>query len=513
MVGPGYGGGLDTPRTNVGDATYLDRQPDFDMTQEPSFQSPTKDGNLLNQLRNGGRPTLRTPRGNNRAPLIDRRNMPANLGGAEFTPLLKSATRNSARPFGLGKENGVAATPAFLDRIDEDMTPLPAGQTSIYGGSRNTSSYADATPMPATEDTSSVASTPLVMRRRDAGKGGGPLEDGNQLSLREQENVIDRIEKENFGLKLKIHFLEEALRKAGPGFSEAALRENTELKVDKVTMQRELHHYKKHLNSAEKDLEKYRQQIIEVQEKAKEKHADEEQLAELDKLRQELEDKDAEVEELQRQLEQEQNHNDNVEKLKEDILDLEAEVREKENLLGEREDEVEDLKLKLEQAGDEALDNQRQIQELEQRTQKSNAAEDELEELRRKLEAAEEKAKIDQRRMMELEQKAQKSEELEEAKDTIEDLQADIRRLEQEADDLKDKLEAAVEDKDRAEENLEELQEEMANKSMVTKGLSRQVEEKITRLQNDLEKSRQEYATLEKENQASRRDNASSRPR
>jgi hypothetical protein len=62
------------------------------------------------------------------------------------------------------------------------------------------------------------------------------LQDGNQLSLRGQENVIDKIEKENFGLKQKIHFLEKALRKAGPGFSAALLKENTDLKVDKVTM-------------------------------------------------------------------------------------------------------------------------------------------------------------------------------------------------------------------------------------------------------------------------------------
>src|SRR4051794_36936351 len=148
MVQPGVGG-LDTPRTNAGDATYLSRQPDFDFSQELSFQSPSKDANLLQQLRNGNRPSLRTPRGSNRAPFTDRRNLPAGLGGAEFTPLLKSATRNSVRQFGVGgKENGLA-TPAFLAKIDEDMTPMPAGETSAYGASRNASSYMENTPLPA----------------------------------------------------------------------------------------------------------------------------------------------------------------------------------------------------------------------------------------------------------------------------------------------------------------------------------------------------------------------------
>lgn len=89
-------GGLDTPRTNAGDATYItNQQLDFDISQEQSFQSPSKDSNnLVQQLQNGRRGTLKTPR--SRVALNDKRNLPAPLAGGEFTPLLKSATRNSA---------------------------------------------------------------------------------------------------------------------------------------------------------------------------------------------------------------------------------------------------------------------------------------------------------------------------------------------------------------------------------------------------------------------------------
>lgn len=462
MVQPGIDG-LDTPRTNVGDATYLSRQPDFDISQELSFQSPSKDANLLQQLRKGGRPSLKTPRGS-RAPFNDRRNLPAGLGGPEFTPLLKSATRNSVRRYGVGKENG-RATPGFLAKIDESMTPMPAGETSMYGASRNTSSFMDSTPLPEV-DSSSAASTPLVMRRRENGKG--PLEDGNQLSLREQENVIDKIEKENFGLKLKIHFLEDALRKAGPGFSEAALKENTELKVDKVTMQRELQKYKKHLTSAEKDLENYRQQILEMQEKAKRKYADENQRAEIERLRQQLEEKDAEIEDLHRQLEDQEGEHDNVEKLRDEIGDLEADLRRKDDVITQHEDEIDELKEKVEDA------------------------EDEL--------------KKTQRRMLELEEKAQDGDRLQEAKDTIKDLEANVRRFEQQIDDMKEKLQDAISQKDRAEADLEELQDEMANKSVVTKGLSRQVEEKIARLQSEVDRAQQECAALEEERSAQQKE-------
>ncbi|KAK4216362.1 myosin-7 [Rhypophila decipiens] len=455
MVQPGVDG-LDTPRTNVGDATYLSRRPDFDISQELSFQSPSKDANVLQQMRNGGRPNLRTPRGS-RAPFTDRQNLPASIGGGEFTPLLKSATRNSTRQRGIGgKENGLA-TPGFLAKIDEDMTPMPVGESSIYGASRNTSSYLEHTPLPEAEDTSSIASTPMVMRRR--GDGNGPLQDGNHHSLREQEAIIDNVQKENFSLKLKIHFLEEALQRAGPDFNQATLQENTELKVDKVQMQKDLQRYKKVLTSAEKDLESYRQQILDLQEKTKRKFADEGQRKELERLRQLLEQKDSDIEDLQRQLAEDQDQHDKIGKLQDEVGDLEAELREKDRIIEQQEDQLEDVK------------------------EKCAGAEEELEDMKRQ--------------MADLEKQAEASKGLQEAKETIQDLEADVRRLEAQLDGMKGKLQDAVTEKERAETDLEELQEEMANKSVMTKGLSRQVEEKIARLQTELEKSRNQCSSLE----------------
>src|SRR5438552_16623097 len=151
--------------------------------------------------------------------------------------------------------------------------------------------------------------------------------------------IINKIEKENFGLKLKIHFLEDALRKSGPGYSEAALKENTELKVDKVTMQKELHRYRKTLGAAERDLEQYRQQILEIQERAKRKHADDGLREELERLRGELADKEAEVQELREKLEKAEQRED-AERLKENLNDLEADLREKDRIIEEREDEI-----------------------------------------------------------------------------------------------------------------------------------------------------------------------------
>lgn len=362
---------MDTPRTNVGDATYLGRPPpDFDMTQEPSFQSPTKDNNLLQQMRNGRAVSLRTPRGS-RAPLGDKRNLPAGIGGSEFTPMLKSATRNSARRRGKENTNGLTTTPG-LGKIDEDMdmTNVPV-ESSLFGPSRHMS-YVDATPLPEV-DASSTTSTPMALPTRRGGNKG-PLQDGNQLSLREQENVIDKIEKENFGLKLKIHFLEEALRKNGPGYSEAALKENTELKVDKVTMQRELSKYKKHLASAEKDLETYQQQILDVQEKAKKKYADQGQRAENDALRRSLEEREAEIESLQRQLQRQSEDDGKADKLRDEIGDLEADLRAKDREINEREDEIDELKTRLEEFEEQRKAAEQKITNLERQGSRQDDA-------------------------------------------------------------------------------------------------------------------------------------------
>lgn len=444
-------GALDTPRTNLGDATYLTEAPDFaDISQEASFQSPGKDGNLLQQLRNGRSNgiSLRTPK---RDPLTDRNNLPPSVGGAEFTPLLKSATRNSVRR--RGKENGTVSfnTPA-LDRIDEgDITSLPHMDASMYSSSKNQSILERSLPR---FDTSSAASTPLALPRRN-GADKGPLHDGNQLSLREQENVIDKIEKENFGLKLKIHFLEDALRKAGPGYSEAALKENTELKVEQVTMQREMHRYKKHLVVAERDLESCRQQITELQENAKHAYADEGLRNEIDQLRHKLQEREADIDEFRQKLSESQSDHDEVEKLRDNIEELELDVREKDRQLTEREDELEELKEKLEEAENNVKDSERDD--------------------------------------------TAQNHELEDAKETIQDLELNIRQLEQQMDELKEQSDEATADKERAERNLEELQEEMSDKSVVTKGLSRQLDEKVTRLQEELDKSERDYADLERE--------------
>ncbi|KAH0543998.1 hypothetical protein FGG08_001765 [Glutinoglossum americanum] len=461
--------GIDTPRSEFGNATSATNLGELDISQEQSFQSPSRGNNdLVKQIQNSRRGiTLKTPR--SRMPFGDRHNILAPQG--EFTPLLKSVTKSN-----LLRNQGKQVTPGFMRRLNVAESPaLPAESSGVYEGDNTENSYegnGHDTPVPQMVD-SSAASTPLAMLPRR--EGGGVLADGAaSMTLKEQENIINKIEKENFGLKLKIHFLEDALRKSGPGYSEAALRENTELKVDKVTMQKELHRYRKTLGAAERDLEQYRQQILEIQERAKRKYEDDGLREELERLRGELDDTEAEAQELRERLEKAEQRED-VEALKENISDLEADLREKDRVIEEREDEIDSLREKAEQASS--------IPELEQQ----------LVVMREKVNEYEGHAQAsgDQAETLEMLQ-----EELAESREKISDLEENLDRFKDEVEEAKEDRLEALEGKERAEANLNELREEMANKSFSTKGLSRQLEEKARRIQDELESLREENVAL-----------------
>lgn len=176
---------IDTPRTEIGDQTRMSGLNDIDLSTQHSIPSPSKKSNdLLNQIR-GMRPsTTRTPR--TRAPLLDRRNLPSK---AEFTPVLKSAARNSyARTFDSKENARPIQTPAGMrGMLAADSPALPFNSSVIFEEHTTTSDQDDgqgpsiAPPI----SSSSPVSTPLAPRQ-----GDGPLDArGNLATLREQEAV------------------------------------------------------------------------------------------------------------------------------------------------------------------------------------------------------------------------------------------------------------------------------------------------------------------------------------
>ncbi len=439
---------IPTPKTN--DASYLSTQLERlgELSPEKSFL-PAKNGDLITQMRNAKSAgvSLKTPRAGARDPL---RLLPnGNQGKGEFTPLMQSVTKKNLARRMSGRKSGGPETPAFLKHGYVAGT-TPGLPELSHLQSENTSSSAgnvnEATPLPR-YISSSAQSTPLAqLPSRD---GGAVVNDGNMMTLREQEGIIDKIEKENFGLKMKIHFLEDAMSKRGGEFNHAALKENTDLKVNRITMQRELHKFKKNIAQAERDAETYRLQLEEYRERVRRKQADETLRVELESLRTELKSKTVEIDKLQNKEELSQSReNTEIRRLRDQVEDLQAELREKDLEVENRDDEIDALKMNA--------------------SKESGSA-------------------------------AELEDELESAKQQIEDLKGDLEKASRDAQNAKSEREDAMHEKRQAEADLDELQDEMANKSFTTKGLSRQLEEKAGRLEDDLEELREEHARVKAE--------------
>ena len=449
-----------TPATNLENATYLTNGLDRlnNISPEKSYIPQSGRRDLIGDIqraRRGHGVNIKTPRASARDPLSLLPNGAPNAK-SEFTPLMKSVTKNNLRRSSSGvKRMGVPDTPAALRDSMYGATPgLPRlsenSQIYVEHTSSSTGSHAvNYTPQVLQNVSSSAQSTPLAQLPGRDGAGNLAGGDGNMMTLREQENIIDKIEKENFGLKMKIHFLEEALGKRGGEFNQAALKENTDLKVTRITMQKELHKFKKNIAQAEKDAEVYRLRLEEYRQRMLRKQEDESVRIEVDRMQTVIQTKETEIERLKSKLESSgEEERMEIRKLRDDVGDLEADLRERERVIEDKEEEIDSLK---------------------SRAGKENSAAEELEE------------------------------ELGDARRQIEQLQEDLGRAASEAQEAKEEQQEAMQEKQQAEDNLDELRSEMVDKSFTTKGLSRQLEEKTNKLEDDLQDMKEQYQQLQQD--------------
>jgi hypothetical protein len=77
---------------------------------------------------------------------------------------------------------------------------------------------------------------------------------GKSMTLKEQSSTIDRLSKENFDLKMRIHFLNEALNKRSEEGIKEMISENVELKSDKLKLQKENQSLKRTIRDLEKQF-------------------------------------------------------------------------------------------------------------------------------------------------------------------------------------------------------------------------------------------------------------------
>ncbi|KAL4792294.1 hypothetical protein BDV19DRAFT_368889 [Aspergillus venezuelensis] len=93
--------------------------------------------------------------------------------------------------------------------------------------------------------------------KRNAGMTPGFARSGRSMTLKEQSSTIDRLSKENFDLKMRIHFLNEALNRRSEGGIKEMISENVELKSDKLKLQKDNQGLKRKIRDLEKQLKDY----------------------------------------------------------------------------------------------------------------------------------------------------------------------------------------------------------------------------------------------------------------
>lgn len=90
--------------------------------------------------------------------------------------------------------------------------------------------------------------------KRGPGMTPGFARSGRSLTLKEQSSTIDRLSKENFDLKMRIHFLNEALNRRSEEGVKEMISENVELKSDKLKLQKDNQGLKRKIRDLEKQL-------------------------------------------------------------------------------------------------------------------------------------------------------------------------------------------------------------------------------------------------------------------
>ncbi|KAK9458926.1 uncharacterized protein V1516DRAFT_681537 [Lipomyces oligophaga] len=265
--------------------------------------------------------------------------------GREFTPLLQSAVKSAAasqRMVGLTEKGGYLQRPNF----QLDSPGLPDTSISMEEVTRVSISNAE-------DLETSQHSTPIPHRPGNNGE--------NVMTLREQEKAIDEIQKENFGLKLRIYFLTEQLKVNSPEGVSSTLEQNAEMKVEQVTLRTEISKLKGLLQESEAKALKLKTEMLDELSKeeltAEERSKLEELRAEHKHTEEKLFDAQSEIDQLRHEMDE---YRQQLEESENDQTDLKESMR----MIDELEARNEELKAENESLSNEVKSQEEQLEKL-----------------------------------------------------------------------------------------------------------------------------------------------------
>ncbi|KAG5716254.1 Anucleate primary sterigmata protein B [Termitomyces sp. T112] len=265
------------------------------------------------------------------------------------------------------------------------------------------------------------------------------------LTLRDQEKHIDNLKKENFSIKLRVHFLEDQLAKLAPDQMDAVLKQNINLKIEVQQRGMEMKKLKKLVLELERELDR-------LQRVGGSKNRERE-------LEEKLEERDREVKELRRRRNG-RDADDEVSVLRElevRNIELQEQNDDAKAIIEENLEEIERLKEIIERTGDVSLAESSGGGERRERLKRR------IEEL--EVENEELRVRVDEH-----------AEIIAQREDEKEDMQDEISALRLEIEDLQRKREAESlersesraqileerEEREAVEEDLNALQDKLA---------------------------------------------------
>ncbi|TCD62514.1 hypothetical protein EIP91_006788 [Steccherinum ochraceum] len=205
--------------------------------------------------------------------------------------------------------------------------------------------------------------------KRTKSTSGPATKGGTNLTLRDQEKHIDNLKKENFNIKLKVHFLEERLAQLAPDQIDSALKQNINLKIEVQQRGMELKKFKKLIMDLQRELDRLQRGSGGAEARARE-------------LEERLEEREREIRELRRR--RAVGPEDGaLRELETRNQELEEQLDSVRGLLEENMEEMERLREIAEQRGDgdRSDDLRRHAEELEMENEDLRTKVDEAEEL------------------------------------------------------------------------------------------------------------------------------------
>ncbi|KAF5861029.1 Anucleate primary sterigmata protein B [Aspergillus alliaceus] len=187
--------------------------------------------------------------------LLDKRNPSSTTEGGLHT-LNEEEAPSQSRPGSSQQEHGQIQHQPVTEDTTGPMTPKARPQDN---------SFPTDTAIAERVKDVQVPSTFVKQFREDyAGRGLSPdkragatpafARSGRSMTLKEQSSTIDRLSKENFDLKMRIHFLNEALNRRSEEGIKEMISENVELKSDKLKLQKDNQTLKRKIRDLEKQL-------------------------------------------------------------------------------------------------------------------------------------------------------------------------------------------------------------------------------------------------------------------